>query len=50
VSVVIPGARDAAQAHANALAGSVRALGPTFEQGVRRIYDERLRNAIHGRW
>jgi aryl-alcohol dehydrogenase-like predicted oxidoreductase len=50
VSVVIPGARDAAQARANALAGTVRALGPTFEQGVRRIYDERLRGAIHERW
>jgi aryl-alcohol dehydrogenase-like predicted oxidoreductase len=50
VSVVIPGARDAAQARANAAAGSVRALGPTFEQGVRHVYDERLRDAIHERW
>jgi aryl-alcohol dehydrogenase-like predicted oxidoreductase len=50
VSSVIPGARNADQVRANAAAGRVRALGPTFEQGVRAIYDTRLRESVHDRW
>jgi aryl-alcohol dehydrogenase-like predicted oxidoreductase len=50
VSTVIPGARSADQARANAAAGSARVLGPTFERGVRRIYDERFRAALHEKW
>jgi aryl-alcohol dehydrogenase-like predicted oxidoreductase len=50
VSSVIPGARNVEQARSNAAAGEVPALGEAFDRGVRRIYDERLRAAIHPRW
>ncbi|MEO5709979.1 MAG: aldo/keto reductase [Nocardioidaceae bacterium] len=50
VSSVIPGARTVEQARGNAAAGEVAALGETFDAGVRRIYDEHLRAAIHPRW
>jgi aryl-alcohol dehydrogenase-like predicted oxidoreductase len=50
VSTVIPGARSADQARSNAAAGSARVLGPTFERGVRRVYDERFRAALHEKW
>jgi len=50
VSTVIPGARNVDQARSNAAAGRVPALGETFDAGVRRIYDEYLREAIHPRW
>jgi aryl-alcohol dehydrogenase-like predicted oxidoreductase len=50
VTTVIPGARGIEQARANAAAGSVDALPAAFLDGVRAIYDERLRDAIHPRW
>jgi aryl-alcohol dehydrogenase-like predicted oxidoreductase len=50
VSSVIPGARNVEQARSNAAAGDVPPLGDAFDRGVRRIYDERLRTAIHPRW
>ncbi|WP_187366752.1 aldo/keto reductase [Nocardioides dongxiaopingii] len=50
VSSVIPGARDAAQAAANAAAGSVDPLPADVLDGVRAIYDEHFRAAIHDRW
>ncbi|GAA4192601.1 aldo/keto reductase [Microbacterium oryzae] len=50
ISTVIPGARSVAQAQGNAAAGAVPPLGEAFESGVRRIYDARLREAIHPRW
>ena len=50
VSTVIPGARSVEQARANAAAGSADVLGPLFTSGVREIYDEHLRAAIHDRW
>jgi aryl-alcohol dehydrogenase-like predicted oxidoreductase len=50
VSSVIPGARSVGQARSNAAAGRVPRLGDAFEAGVRRIYDERLREDIHPRW
>lgn len=49
VSTVIPGARDAAQARANAAAADVE-LSPGFDVAVRRLYDDRLRAQVHGRW
>jgi aryl-alcohol dehydrogenase-like predicted oxidoreductase len=50
VSSVIPGARSAAQAAANAGAADVAPLGDEFEAAVRDVYDRRLRAAIHPRW
>jgi aryl-alcohol dehydrogenase-like predicted oxidoreductase len=50
VSTVIPGARNAEQARSNAAAGAVPSLGAEVMEGVRRIYDTRLREAIHSRW
>ncbi len=50
VSSVIPGARNVEQARSNAAAGRVPPLGAAFDDGVRRIYDEHLRAAIHPRW
>ena len=50
VSTVIPGARNPAQAEANAAAGSVAPLGDAFTTSVRELYDRRFRAAIHGSW
>ena len=50
VSTVIPGARNAEQARANAAAGSVAPLGDGFTASVRDLYDRYFRAAIHGRW
>jgi aryl-alcohol dehydrogenase-like predicted oxidoreductase len=50
VSSVIPGARNVVQARGNAAAGRVPPLSAAFDAGVRRIYDEHLRAAIHPRW
>jgi len=50
VTTVIPGARNAEQARANAAAGEVDPLPDELFEGVRRIYDERLREAVHPRW
>ncbi|HET6167487.1 MAG TPA: aldo/keto reductase [Marmoricola sp.] len=50
VSTVIPGARNAEQARANARAGSVGHLPDEFLDGIRQIYDEHLREAVHPRW
>jgi aryl-alcohol dehydrogenase-like predicted oxidoreductase len=50
VSTVIPGARNAEQARANAAAGEVEALPDAVLEGVTRIYDTYFRDAIHGRW
>jgi len=50
VTTVIPGARDADQARANARAGLVGPLEPAFLDRVRRIYDERFRASVHPRW
>jgi len=50
VTTVIPGARNVAQARANAAAGSVAPLGAEFDAGVHRIYDRYFRESIHGRW
>ena len=50
VATVIPGARSASQARANAAAGSLPELGSSFDDGVRSIYDAHFRAAIHPRW
>ncbi len=50
VSSVIPGARSVEQARGNAAAGRVAPLGAEFDEGVKRIYDELLRDQIHPRW
>ena len=50
VSTVIPGARNAEQARANAAAGDCDPLSPAFLAGVRDLYDRSIRGAVHGRW
>jgi aryl-alcohol dehydrogenase-like predicted oxidoreductase len=50
VSVVVPGARNAEQARANAAAAVVPALDEASLAGVRRVYDERVRQHVHHRW
>jgi aryl-alcohol dehydrogenase-like predicted oxidoreductase len=49
VTTVIPGARSPEQARANAAAADVT-LDPSVLEGVRRIYDEQLRESVHERW
>lgn len=49
VSTVIPGARSPEQARGNAEAAGVT-LEDSVLEGVRRIYDTHLREAIHPRW
>lgn len=50
VTTVIPGARNAEQARANAAAGAVGPLPVELLDGVRRIYDDRIRESVHDRW
>lgn len=50
VTSVIPGARSVEQAESNAAAGRVAPLSEAFGRGVRTIYDETFRAAIHDRW
>ena len=50
VSVVIPGARTARQARANAEAADVRQLDDATLSALETIYDERIRRHVHDRW
>ncbi len=50
VTTVIPGARNEEQARSNAAAGEANNLGTQFMDGVREIYDERVRELVHDRW
>ena len=50
VTVVIPGARDAAQARGNAAAADLDPLPAEVHDAVRSVYDELLRPHVHGRW
>jgi aryl-alcohol dehydrogenase-like predicted oxidoreductase len=50
VSVVIPGARNPAQARANAAAAQLPPLTDEQQAAVRRIYDERVREHVQDRW
>jgi aryl-alcohol dehydrogenase-like predicted oxidoreductase len=50
VSVVIPGARNPAQARANAAAAGVAPLTAQTHEAVRAVYDELIRPQVHHRW
>ncbi|GAA4942228.1 aryl-alcohol dehydrogenase-like predicted oxidoreductase [Nonomuraea thailandensis] len=50
VSVVIPGARNPAQARANAAADAVPPLEAATLDAVRGVYDELIRPQVHHRW
>ncbi|MEU7858079.1 aldo/keto reductase [Nonomuraea sp. NPDC049141] len=50
VSVVIPGARDARQAAANAAAAGLPALTEETRVAVTAVYDELIRPQVHHRW
>ena len=50
VSVVIPGARNAAQAHGNAEAAALPPISADVQAQVAQIYDDLIRAAIHDRW
>jgi aryl-alcohol dehydrogenase-like predicted oxidoreductase len=50
VSVVIPGARNAAQAHANAGAAALAPISADVRAQVAQIYDDVIRAAVHDRW
>ncbi|SDM93135.1 aldo/keto reductase [Actinacidiphila guanduensis] len=50
VTSVIPGARSVAQARANAEAAALPALPPAVLDGVRDLYDRRIRAQVHHRW
>ncbi|WP_031521951.1 aldo/keto reductase [Streptomyces sp. NRRL F-5123] len=50
VTSVIPGARNVEQARANAAAAELPALPQPVLDGVRELYDRRIRAQVHGRW
>jgi aryl-alcohol dehydrogenase-like predicted oxidoreductase len=50
VSVVIPGARNPAQARANAAAANLAPLSPPVLDALRDIYDERIAQHVADRW
>lgn len=50
VTSVIPGARNVAQARANAAAAALPALDDDTLKAVRDLYDRRIRAQVHGRW
>jgi aryl-alcohol dehydrogenase-like predicted oxidoreductase len=50
VTVVIPGARNAAQARSNAQAAQLQALGPETMAELGAIYDRDIRPHVHQRW
>ncbi len=50
VSVVIPGARNAAQAEAHAAAAGFAPLGAEIRAEVAAVYDELIRPQVHHRW
>ncbi|AEE44886.1 aldo/keto reductase [Cellulomonas fimi ATCC 484] len=50
VSVVIPGARNPEQARANAAAADLAPLPQDTSDRLRAIYDERIREHVHGCW
>ena len=50
VSVVIPGARNRAQAEANAAAGHLPPLSAETMQALRRLYQEKIARHVHHRW
>jgi aryl-alcohol dehydrogenase-like predicted oxidoreductase len=50
VSVVIPGARDAAQARANAAVGELPSLSDAMHAEIAATYAELIRPHVHHRW
>ena len=50
VTAVIPGARNAEQVRANAAAAALAPLTERAQEGLREIYDSRIREHVHGRW
>ena len=50
VSVVIPGARNAEQARANAAAATLPPLSDETHEAVAATYDELIRSSVHSRW
>ena len=50
VTCAIPGARSAAQARENAAAAELIPLDPQTMTEVRRVYDEYVRQYVHGSW
>jgi aryl-alcohol dehydrogenase-like predicted oxidoreductase len=50
VTVVIPGARNAAQARANAQAADLPALSDSVMAEVKAIYDQDIKPHVHQRW
>ncbi|MBF8187856.1 aldo/keto reductase [Nonomuraea sp. K274] len=50
VSVVIPGARNPAQATANAGAAAASPLAPATLEAVHSVYDDLIRPQVHDRW
>jgi aryl-alcohol dehydrogenase-like predicted oxidoreductase len=50
VTVVIPGAKNAAQARANALAAELPPLSQADMATLKAIYDEDVRPLVHQRW
>ncbi len=50
VSVVIPGARSAAQARANATAAALEPLDEATRAPIRKVYDDLVRPLVHDRW
>ncbi len=50
VSVVIPGAKNPAQAQSNAAASSLPPLSEEAMAETKRIYDEMIRDQVHQRW
>ena len=49
ITTVIPGARNAEQARANAAAGEM-SVPLSYDQTVHEVYDELVREHVHGRW
>jgi aryl-alcohol dehydrogenase-like predicted oxidoreductase len=50
VSTVIPGARNAVQAHANGGAPELPPLSEQTDHEVREVYDDLVRPYVHDRW
>src|SRR5659263_169297 len=50
VTTVIPGARNPAQARANAAAAALTPLGRTLSDALEAIYDTSVREHVHARW
>jgi aryl-alcohol dehydrogenase-like predicted oxidoreductase len=50
VTAAIPGAKSVAQAQANAFAADMAPLSPEIMEGVRTLYERRIKPLVHARW